>query len=335
MFHRIFRTTTAMLVASAVVMACSSSPSTPSATDATPDEVTILAYDAFTPTEGIFANFTADTGARVKVVTSGDSGTLISKAILTAGNPEGDVLWGLDNTMLSRAQDARLLDSYEPVDEGDVCVNVDKEWFAAKKLAPPSTFEELVLPAYKNLLVVQDPVASSPGLGFLLATVAHFGETGWKTYWSQLKDNGVRIVSDWTTAYTVEFSGSSGRGSRPLVVSYGSSPPAEIVYSSTPIDAPPTSVMESTCFRQIEYVGVLRGAKNPRLGAQLVSFLLGRQFQESMPLSLFVYPVNPEANLPEVFARWAVRPRDPLSLEPDVIADNRDRWLDEWRSIAL
>lgn len=329
-----FAATVGLIACALTTVACTSS-NDGAGPDKTPDEVTLLAYDAFTPTEGIFANFTAETGARVKVVTSGDSGQLISKAILTAGNPEGDVLWGLDNTMLSRAQKADLLTSYRPVDEGDICVNADKEWFAARGIAVPSTFEDLADPTYKNLLVVQDPVASSPGLGFMLATIAHFGEPGWQQYWRDLASNGVRIVNDWTTAYTVEFSGSAGKGDRPLVVSYGSSPPAEIVFASKPIEEPPTTVIESTCFRQTEYVGVLRGAPNPTLGAKLVDFLLDRQFQESMPLSLFVWPVNPDAALPEVFTKWAVRPPSPLTVKPEVIAAHRDRWLNEWRDVAL
>ena len=328
----ILRTAVAAVCAT-LLTACTSSGEGPG--DATPGEVTLLAYDAFTPAEGIFANFTIDTGADVKVVTSGDAGTLVSKAILSAGRPEGDVLWGLDNTLLSRAEDADLLESYEPVDTGDVCVNADKKWFADRNLPVPTSFEDLALPRYENLLVVEDPVASSPGLGFLLGTIAHFGEEGWRDYWTSLKKNGVRIVADWTTAYTVDFSGSSGKGDRPLVVSYGSSPPAEIVYATSPISEPPTSVVESTCFRQIEYVGVLRGARNPRLAAQLVDFLLDVQFQESMPTSLFVFPVNEEAQLPDVFRKWAVKPANPLTLAPDTIADNREEWLNEWRALML
>ena len=296
--------------------------------------VTLLAYDSFTPPEGIFDSFSDTTGIDVEVVTGGDSGSVISKAILTAGNPEGDVLWGVDNTTLSRAEGAKLLESYEPVDEGDVCVNYDKAWYATRNLEPPSSFDDLIKPAYKGHLVVQDPVNSSPGLAFLMATIAQYGD-GWQNWWRTLVANDVSIAADWTTAYTVDFSGSSGKGPRPLVVSYGSSPPAEVVYAATPIDEPPTGVIESTCFRQTEYVGVLRGTDNPDGATQLVEFLLGKEFQESMPLSLFVFPVNPEAELPEVFARWAVRPASPLQLDPDVIATNRDQWLDAWRAIAL
>ena len=326
-----------ILIASFFVIIASacSSPTANTSTDATPNEVTLLAYDAFTPQEGIFDAFTAATGAKVKVVTSGDTGTLISKAILTAGNPEGDVLWGLDNTLLSRAQKAELLTSYEPVDYGDICVNYDKQWFASRNIAPPTSLEDLALPTYKNLLTVQDPVASSPGLGFLLGTIAHFGANNWQGYWKSLKANGVHVSPDWTTAYTIDFSGSSGKGKYPLVVSYGSSPPAEVLYAEKPIDTPPTAVIESTCFRQTEYVGTLRGTRNPNLAAQLISYLLDVPFQESMPLSLFVFPVNKKATLPDLFTQFAVTPKNPLTLEPAEIEKNRDTWLNSWRDIIL
>ena len=325
-----------LIVSSLVVItsACSS-PTASTSTDATPNEVTLLAYDAFTPQEGIFDAFTAATGAKVKVVTAGDSGVLVSKAILTAGNPEGDVLWGLDNTLLSRAQKAELLTSYEPVDYGDICVNYDKQWFTSRNIAPPTSLEDLANSTYKNLLVTQDPVASSPGLGFLLGTIAHFGADNWQDYWKSLKTNGVRIASDWTTAYTIDFSGSSGKGKYPLVVSYGSSPPAEVLYAEKPIDTPPTAVIESTCFRQTEYVGALRGARNPNNAKLLISYLLDVPFQESMPLSLFVFPTNQKASLPDLFTKFAMAPKNPLTLDPANIEKNRDAWLNSWRDIIL
>jgi thiamine transport system substrate-binding protein len=214
-------------------------------------------------------------------------------------------------------------------------VNYDKQWFASRNISPPTSLDDLILPAYEGLLVTQDPVASSPGLGFLLGTIAQFGTENWQDYWTSLKTNGVHIAADWTTAYTIDFSGSSGKGKYPLVVSYGSSPPAEMLYAEKPIDTPPTAVIESTCFRQTEYVGALRGTRNPALAAQLISYLLDIAFQESMPLSLFVFPINKKATLPELFTKFAVAPTNPLTLDHADIEANRDSWLNTWRDIIL
>lgn len=295
--------------------------------------VTLIAYDSFTPEEGIFDEFTERTGATVKVVTAGDTGTMVAKAILTAGNPEGDVMWGIDNTFLSRAEKAGVLNDYVYASYGDICVNYDKGWFAERELSPPSGFLDLVRPEYRGLLTVQDPVNSSPGLGFMLATIIQFGEPGWIQYWNELKQNDVNIAPDWSSAYYEAFSGSSGKGSYPLVVSYGSSPPAEVVFAETPIDEPPTGVITQTCFEQSEFVGVMRGTKNPDLAEELVAFLTDVTFQESIPLTLFVYPANPDARLPDVFTKFAQRPENPLTFLPEEIEINRERWLDTWRGI--
>lgn len=322
----------------------------------TPKTLTLLAYDSFAPSEGIFDAFTKETGIAVDVVTGGDAGELVAKAVLTSGEPEGDVLWGVDNTLMSRALaadvfvahrsthiddlDQRALalvkdDLLTPVDTGDVCVNYDKKWFADKGIEPPTSFADLASPTYAGLLVVQNPSTSSPGLAFLLATIAQFGENEWQDYWSSLRDNDVKIVDGWTEAYTVEFSGSSGKGSRPLVVSYASSPPAEVVYADPPVTEPPTAVIESTCFRQVEFAGVLRGTKNAEAAGRLVDYLSGPTFQADLPLTLFVNPANTTVDLPQVFTDFAATPSAPLTMDPATIEQNRTMWLEAWRVSAL
>ena len=174
--------------------------------------LTLVAYDSFptkdTPLNDALAEFTADTGIDVSIVIAGDAGTMVTKAVLTAGNPEGDVLWGVDNTLLSAATDADIFDGAPAqVDFGDVCVNYDIAWFAEHGIDPPATLDDLLLPEYNDLLVVQNPATSSPGLAFLLATVANSGEDGWQQYWSALRANGVEVVDSWTTAYYERFSG--------------------------------------------------------------------------------------------------------------------------------
>ncbi|MFM7684697.1 MAG: thiamine ABC transporter substrate binding subunit [Actinomycetota bacterium] len=313
--------------------------------DDTPATVRLVTYDSFptkdTPLNTALAEFTADTGIRVEIVVAGDAGTMVTKAALTAGNPEGDVMWGVDNTLLSAATDATLFEGTPTeVDHGDVCVNYDIAWFAEQGLQPPATLDDLTQPQYRDLLVVQDATTSSPGLAFLLATVARYGAEGWQQYWTDLMANGAEVVDSWSTAYYERFSGAAGsEGDRPLVVSYGTSPPAEVVFSDPPIDPAtgeaPTGVAEGTCFRQVEYAGVLRGTDHAGEARRLLEFLTGERFQRELPLTLFVYPANPRVELPEVFTRFAVSPDEPYSLDPATIEANRATWQQQWADIAI
>jgi thiamine transport system substrate-binding protein len=263
---------------------------------------------------------------------------MVAKAALTAGNPEGDVMWGVDNTYLAAAQQSTIFDGQPTqVDFGDVCVNYDIAALQQLGAEPPATLADLTDPRFAGRLVVQNPATSSPGLAFLLATIAEFGDDptdGWRTYWQQLVANDVEIVDSWDIAYYERFSGSGG-GDKPLVVSYGSSPPAEVVFADPPRTDAPTGVAAGTCFRQEEYAGVLRGTDHPVQAAQLVEFLSSERFQTELPLNLFVYPVDPRVPLPKVFTDFAVVPEAPLSIPPDDIEANREGWLDEWTQLVL
>lgn len=321
--------------------------------------VTLVAYDSFpvadTSLNDALDAFTDETGITVEILSAGDTGSMVSKAVLTAGNPEGDVLWGIDNTFLSRALDADVFEPYEspvaeaipatlrdiapggevtPVDVGDVCINYDIAWFDEEAIEPPSTFDDLLAPEYADLLVVQNPATSSPGLAFLLATIATFGDDGWTDYWAALSDNGVEVVDGWTEAYYERFTWAGG-GPRPLVVSYGSSPPAEVIFADPPRDDAPTGVVEATCFRQVEFAGVLRGTDEPDAARALLDFLVSETFQAELPLNLFVYPTNDDVELPDVFVEHAVVPDQPLTVDPDLIETNRSAWIDEWTTIVL
>jgi len=310
-------------------------------------EVTLVTHDSFVIDDQLLAEFEASSGLKVTVLAQGDAGAMLNQLVLTASNPLGDAVFGIDNTFASRALSADILQPYTSpaatpgsaefavgddrltaVDYGDVCVNVDRDYFAGKGLAEPVTFEDLTKPEYKDLLVVESPATSSPGLAFLLGTVAHFGEDGWPAYWDQLKNNGVKVDGGWTDAYTVDFSGSSGKGSRPLVVSYASSPPSEVTDDTAA--AAPTGALLNTCFRQVEYTGVLKGAKNPAGAQRVVDFLLSPEFQASVPDAMYVYPVDPAAPLPAAWQKYAPVATDPATLDPALIAANREAWISTW-----
>ncbi|MBW8700517.1 Thiamine-binding periplasmic protein [Streptomyces sp. MBT84] len=322
--------------------------------------VTLVSHDSWAASKSVVSAFERESGYKVKVLKDGDAGQAVNKAILTKDNPQGDVFFGVDNTLLSRALDNGLFQPYEakgldqvgagfqldkdkhrvtPIDFGDICVNYDKKYFADHRLTPPASFDDLTKPAYKNLLVTENASTSSPGLGFLLGTAAEYGATGWPDYWKKLKANGVKVVDGWEQAYDQEFSGSAGGrkagGDRPLVVSYASSPPAEVVYAQPRPETAPTGVATGTCFRQIEFAGVLSNARNTKGAKAFVDFLIGRTFQEDMPLNMFVYPVVQGAKVPAEFTEYGPAATDPETMAPDLIAANRDQWVKSWTSLVL
>lgn len=322
--------------------------------------VTLVAHDSFAASDSVLKEFTEQTGYTVKVLKSGEAGEALNKEILTKGSPQGDVFFGVDNTLLSRALDNGLFTPYEakgldqvradvrlddtehrvtPVDTGDICVNYDKKYFADKKLAPPESFADLTKPAYKDLLVVENAEQSSPGLGFLLGTVAAYGDDGWQDYWKKLKANGVQVVDSWEQAYNEDFSGSAGgkkaKAERPLVVSYASSPPVEVLYADPQPKEAPTGVAAGTCFRQIEFAGLLQGAKNEAGGKALLDFLVSKTFQEDMPLNMFVHPVVDGAKLPALFTDHGAVVDNPETVAPEKIAKNRDEWIQSWSSLVV
>ncbi|MFC7218262.1 thiamine ABC transporter substrate binding subunit [Streptomyces polyrhachis] len=320
-----------------------------------PKTVTLVTHDSFAVSKNVLKEFEKQSGYQVKVLKGSDAGSAVNQAVLSKGNPQGDVFFGIDNTLLSRGLKNGIFTPYEakdlaaiperlqldkgehrvtPVDFGDICVNYDRAYFAKKKLDPPATFADLVKPQYKNLLVTENAATSSPGLGFLLASAAAYGEDGWQDYWKQLKANGVEVVDGWEQAYFDRFSG-AGKGDRPLVVSYASSPPAGVLDVKPQPKEAPTGVSTGTCFRQIEFAGLLAGAKNEEGGKQLIDFMLGRTFQEDMPLNMFVYPAREDAALPELFTTYGTAIDKPLSLAPATIDRNREQWIKTWTSLVV
>ncbi|MFG3540015.1 thiamine ABC transporter substrate-binding protein [Streptomyces clavifer] len=343
-----------------VLAGCGGSGGDASGSEGSEKTVTLVSHDSFNASDAVLKAFTKETGYKIKVLKSGDAGAALNQEILTKGSPRGDVFFGVDNTLLSRALDNGLFTPYEaegldrvasgaqldsaehrvtPVDTGDVCVNYDKKYFADKKLDPPQSFDDLLKPAYKNLLVTENAATSSPGLGFLLGTVAAYGETGFEDYWKKLKDNGVKVVDGWEQAYNEEFSGSAGgrksKAERPLVVSYASSPPVEVLYAEPQPAEAPTGVATGTCFRQIEFAGLLNGAKNEAGGKALLDFLISKQFQEDMPLNMFVNPVAKDAELPELFTKFGATVDAPATVAPEKIAENREQWVQSWSSLVV
>ncbi len=315
-------------------------------------KLTVMTHDSFAISEDVIAQFEAEHEIDVSFVRSGDTGAALNQAILSKENPLADIFYGVDNTFLTRALEEGIFEPYNspllaeipeafkidpdnfalPVDYGDVCINYDKSYFEQHNLALPTSLETLTEPEYKGLLVTESPATSSPGLAFLLATIANFGEEHFLAYWQELVENGLVVVSDWETAYYTNFSGSTGQGSQPMVVSYGSSPAAEVIFAETELEEAPTAsiIGPNTCFRQIEFVGILRGTRNRELAEAFIDFMLSVPFQEDIPLQMFVFPVNTNARLPQAFIDYVQIPDQPAALPPEQIDQNREDWIAAW-----
>ncbi len=332
--------------------------STPAPTPSTLKEVTLVTHDSFDASEEVIQKFQDETGIQLKILKSGDAGEMLNALLLSKDAPLGDVVYGVDNTFLSRALEGGIFAPYAsphladipekfqldpehrllPVDYGYVTLNYDIQWFKDKGLSPPSDIADLVKPEYKGLTVVENPASSSPGLAFLFITVGRFGtdHDAWLDYWRQLKANDVLVTDGWSDAYFGQFTvGSGGQGERPIVVSYATSPAAEVFFNDLP--EPPTASVNTpgNSFEQIEFVGVL--AKSPHQGAAqtLVDFLLSPTFQEDIPTHMWVYPTNSKAAVGELFEKWAQVPAEPVRLDPETIAAHREAWIEAWTDVML
>jgi thiamine transport system substrate-binding protein len=313
--------------------------------------VVLVTHDSFQLPKPLLRQFEDSSGYDLEVRAAGDAGVLTTKLVLTADNPTGDVAFGVDNTFASRALEEQVFAEHGielpagaerfalaaeggartvPVDTGDVCVNIDRTWFAERDLEPPATLEDLTEPAYEDLFVTPSALSSSPGLAFLLSTVAEYGED-WPAYWERLLDNGTLVVDGWTDAYNGEFTRGGGQGTRPVVVSYDSSPAFTVPEAG---GRSTTRALLDTCFQQVEYAGLLAGAANPDGGRALLQFLLSEPVQSALPESMYVYPVVDDVELPRAWARHTRQPRSPYRLDPEEVAANREAWLEEWRDVT-
>ncbi len=317
--------------------------------------LTVMTHDSFAISESVVQYFEEQNQIKVQFLEVGDTGTAVNKAVLSKENPLADVFYGVDNTFLSRALEEGIFEVYQspildqidpaflldpgyqalPVNFGDVCLNYQKAYFDEHDLAPPQSLDELILPDYQGLLTVQNPATSSPGLAFLMTTIAYYGEEGYLDFWEKLVENEVNIVNDWETAYYGEFSQAGGPD--PIVVSYGSSPPFEVIFSDEPLDDAPTAAITSpgSCFRQIEFVGILKGTPHRDLAEKWVDFMLSPIFQEDIPLNMYVFPVNPAAVLEETFQKYLVIPEITADISPEQISQNRETWIKDWTDFVL
>ena len=322
-----------------------------------PSTLVVLTNDSFDIGEEIIAQFEEINNASVTIQKAGSSGQVLNRAILEKGNPSGDLLYGVDNTFLSRALREEIFIQYKsgqignipaqfilddtfhvsPVDYGYVNINYDIAYLDDKGLAPPASLEVLTQPEWDGRLVVENPATSTPGLAFLISTVSYFGEDDdydYLDFWADLKKNNVAVKEGWSEAYYTDFT--KYGGDRPLVVSYATSPAAELFFSEGAYEVPPTGnvLVDKATFLQIEGIGILKGTDNETLAKKFVDFVLDVPFQEYIPGRMFVYPVNSKAQTPDYF-QYAEVPTAPSDIDAATIDAKRDDWIDAWTSVVI
>lgn len=303
--------------------------------------VTVMTHDSFTITDEQIAAFEEQSGYSLTTTAPGDAGTLVNQLILSRDNPTVDAVYGIDNLSAQRVVDEDVVAEYasaalpasaegmvvenrlNPIDQGQVCVNVDHAWFSENGIPEPTRLDQLTEPQYAELFVTTNPVTSSPGLAFLAATAADQGENGWQDYWQQLLEGGTKVAAGWSDAYYTDFSGGEGEGAYPLVLSYSSSPAA----------APDTGVVEATCTTQVEYAGVIEGAQNPEGAQAFIDFLLSEDFQASLPENMYMYPIDESIELPAEWSENATLVEDPIEVDTQQIGEQRETWLEEWNEL--
>ena len=349
-WHKPMAVLGAFALTSAGLAGCGSAGAAPG-TGGAAGKVRLVAHASFVIPSELKQSFKQQSGFDLEVIQVDEAGTMAAQLILSADNPVADVVAGLDNTFASRVVQAGVLEPYvapaggpeqakyaadlagwlTAIDMSDVCINYDKSAYTTTPA--PTGLADLIKPAYRDQLVVENPATASPGMAFMLATVAAYGEDGWLDYWRALQANGVKISPSWQDAYYSEFSGPSSSGRRPLVVSYASSPPAEVVQGGDGSSG--TAALLDTCFRQVEYAGVLRGADNPTGAQALVDYLLTDEFQTALPTTMWVYPINEQVMIPTDWVDLAPLAADPWVISPGEISKNREVWLKEWIEVVL
>lgn len=324
--------------------------------------VTVITHDSFALSDEAIAEFEKATGYKLVTTAPGDAGTVLNQLKLQAGTPSADAFFGIDNfsvfelleyDVLAKTQGATAklwnaegitdeidpeADLYDPgfskdensgdavpIDRGDVCLNVDNEWFKEKGLAAPASFDDIIKPEYKDLTVITNPASSSPGYAMLVGTHALYGEDGVADYWEKLFANGVKVADGWSQAYYTDFTGGAEEsGTRPIVLSYASSP-AESEGATSSLDA--------TCVRQIEYAGVLKGAENPEGARAFITFMLSETVQSEIPEQMYMYPERKAAKLPEAWAKYAKLTDSPIKVNDVDAGAKREQWISAWTEL--
>lgn len=306
------------------------------------EDLVVYTYDSFASTIAVktIPIFEKMYDVKVKVLSFGDAGSVLSRIILEKESPRADVIVGLDQALLKKAVDAGVLEKYQspklsnivleslkdpsdfgtPYDYGAIAIVYNTESIDK----PPTSFEELLNARWKRSLVVEDPRTSSTGLAFLLWTIGVYGEENFLNYWSRLKDSILTVTPGWDEAFNLLELGEAD-----MMVSYATD--GAYSYHEYGVLKYMPIAMQEGAFVQVEYASIVKGAANRDLAEKFIDFLLSEGFQREVPLNQWMYPVV-EVEMPEAF-EYALKIDKTVSIDYEIVSEKLDSWLDSWAEL--
>lgn len=309
------------------------------------DVLIIYTYDSMVSEYGlgpkVIPKFEEQCNCEVKLIAKGDAGQILTTLVLEKDNPKADVVIGIDNSMLHQALSNEVLEEFTPSNSGIVPENLrfgkgyltpyDYGYIAfmydSEKISVPlNNFNSLLDSSLRKSIAIQNPSTSSPGLALLLWTISIYGDPGYKEFWREFKPNILTVTEGWD-----ESSGLFAAGEVPIYLSYATSPPYYVEFEEkyTVLGAS----FEEGHYIQIEGMGIVKGAKNRKLAEDFIEFSLTEPFQEEIPFTQFMFPVNQNVELPQAFQEYAVTPVKQLELDAELVEEKQEEWISEWEKI--
>jgi thiamine transport system substrate-binding protein len=299
--------------------------------------LTVYTYDSFAsdwgPGPAAKAAFEATCACEVQFVAVGDGAGLLARLRLEGARSDADVVIGLDTSLMASAGDSGLFapsgiaaDYDLPVAWTDeTFVPFDWGWFAFVANASlgdgPKSFEELAASDLK--IVIQDPRASTPGLGLVMWIKAAYGDRA-DDIWTALADNIVTVTPGWSEAYGLFLEGEAD-----AVLSYTTSPAYHLIAEGD--DSKVAWGFDEGNYLQVEVAAKLASTDQPDLADAFLAFVVSDAFQSLIPTTNWMYPaITPEAGLPEGY-ETLIRPEQSLLLDPAVAEAMRADAIEEWR----
>ena len=341
------------------------------------NQIVIYTYDSllndpYFDIEGNFSTFSGIPANEIQITRFSDANELVVRLEAEKSNPIADVVIGIDNTLIHLIEDkASVLEPYTPTSISQIDENLIQNLDPENYLIPYDygiislyyqnhiinsstnpelenlTLDGLLASNLLPMLIVENPKYSSPGLGFLLWTIAVYGdpeinfdgllESNWRNWWNASRDK-ITITKSWGDAFNIFF---TPEEEKPIMVSYGTSP----AYSYCQWADNSTSAVvtheknQQNAWLQIEGIGLVKDAPHKDKGKQFINWFLSSSLQSEIPEHQWMYPANREVILSPCFEESVIHPDEVFRLNdllsPEILGHYLPDWKDQWEQVIV